>query len=156
MNKLYILRCGEEAHTLLEKIAAGKFNSFEIYKNQHGKPFLKGKDGFYFNISHTDGMTVLAVSDSEVGVDVERVKKANFKIAKRYFLPNEAQYIGDDDIRFFEVWTKKEAFLKYKGTGLSGGLKGVNVFDCRPNIETFFIDGYVISVCCEKELEIIK
>ncbi len=156
MNKLYILQGKENAYALLNEIAYKKFNSLEIVKNEHGKPYFNNADNFYFNISHTEGVTVLAVSEREVGVDVEKVRKANFKIAERHFLQNEIDYISYCDKRFFEVWTKKEAFLKYKGTGISGGLKSVNVFDSTPKIKTFFIDDCVISVCGETEFEIIK
>ena len=158
MIKLYILKGKSEAYALVKKIAAEKFNNAEILKTEKGKPYLKGVIGFCFNISHTDGMTVLAVGDSEVGVDVEKIKKADLRIAKHRFLKNECDYVleADSDKRFFEVWTKKEAFLKYKGVGLSGGLKSVNVFNCNPKIETFFIDGYAVSVCGNGEAFIIK
>ena len=63
---------------------------------------------------------------------------------------------ADSEKRFFEVWTKKEAFLKYKGTGITAGLDSVNVFDCYPNIKTFYFEDYIISVCSEKDYEIEK
>ena len=158
MIKLYILKGESDAYALVRKIAAEKFNNAEILKTDMGKPYLKDVSGFCFNISHTDGMTVLALSDSEVGVDAEKVKKADLRIAKRRFLKNECDYVlkADSDKRFFEIWTKKEAFLKCKGVGLSGGLKSVNVFDCNPKIKTFFIDGFAVSVCGNGEIEIIK
>ena len=61
---------------------------------------------------------------------------------------------ADSYNRFFEIWTQKEAYLKFKGTGISGGLNRFNVFEIPEKINTFIIDGYVISVCSEKEFEI--
>ncbi len=158
MIDLHILKGKAEALALLEKTAAEKFNSFEIVKGQHGKPYLKEIENFCFNISHSGEISVLALSDSEVGVDAEKIKKADLRIAKRCFLQNEAEYIlrEDSDNRFFEIWTRKEAYLKYKGTGISGGLQSVDTFNCSPDIKTFFIDGYVISVCGDGEVNIIK
>lgn len=158
MNKLFVLKGNTDAYAFLCNLAAEKCNNTEIAKDGNGKPFFKFLPDFYFNISHTDGLTVIAVSESEVGVDVEKLRKADLRIAKRRFLKCEAEYIksAKSDRRFFEVWTKKEAYLKYKGTGLAGGLDSVNVFECIPEIKTFYFEDYIISICCENELKIEK
>ncbi len=157
MNKIFILKGKADAYAFLRNLAAEKCNNTEIVKAENGKPYFQYLPQLYFNISHTDGLTVVAVGDSEVGIDVERVRKADLRITRR-FLKQEADYItaADSHKRFFEVWTKKEAYLKYKGTGLSGGLDSVNVFDCTPSIKTFYFEDYVISVCSEKAYEIEK
>ena len=91
--------------------------------------------GVEFNLSHSNEMALLAVTHGqEVGVDIEYVKP-DFKfqeIAERFFtarevvalraLPSELQRQA-----FFKCWTCKEAFLKAKGTGLSGKLDEVEI-----------------------------
>jgi 4'-phosphopantetheinyl transferase len=110
--------------------------SFELGSN--GKPNLPaalGSSGIEFNLSHSNEMALLAVNRvGEVGVDLEYVKPG-FKfeeIAEGFFtarevvalrgLPSELQRQA-----FFKCWTCKEAFLKAKGTGLSGKLDEVEI-----------------------------
>lgn len=157
MDILYLVSQDINAYDFLKKTLKEKFNISmpKIKKGEHGKPYFE-KSGICFNISHTNGLQVIAISDSEVGVDVEKIKSVNLKIASR-FTKEEHDYVTDL-WRFFEVWTKKEAYLKYKGTGISGGLKSFNVFDVTPEIMTFKYGEYVISVCSEKkfEIEVVK
>jgi 4'-phosphopantetheinyl transferase len=110
--------------------------SFELGGN--GKPKLSpvlASAGVDFNLSHSNEMALLAVTHGqELGVDIEYVKP-DFKfeeIAERFFtarevaalraLPSELQRQA-----FFKCWTCKEAFLKAKGTGLSGELDEVEI-----------------------------
>ncbi len=145
MDKLYIFKGECDPYAIIQQIAAEKHNNVEIVKTEKGKPYFKYIPDLFFSISHTDGLTVIALSDCEVGIDVEKIKKADLRVVRR-FLKNEADYITekDSDRRFFEVWTKKEAYLKCKGTGLSGGLNCVNVLELP--FETMDYEDYIISV----------
>lgn len=139
------------AHTLLKRIASKKlglsFEQIQIEYQEKGKPFLKNQKDFYFSISHTDGAVTVAVSGTEVGVDTEKIKPVNLNIAKK-FTPFEQKAVGSDPEVFFEVWTKKEAYLKYLGTGLSGGLGTFNVYsdELKDKFFTQKIGEYVISL----------
>ena len=157
MNRIFIFKGECDPYAFLRKTAAEKCNNTEIVRAENGKPYFKHLPNLYFNISHTDGLTVIAVGESEVGIDVEKPRKFDLRITRR-FLKSEADYItaADSEKRFFEVWTNKEAFLKYKGTGITAGLDSVNVFDCYPNIKTFYFEDYIIYVCSEKDYEIEK
>ncbi len=156
MNIVYLMSADINAYDFLEKKLKEKFNISipEIKKGAHGKPYFE-KNGIYFNISHTDGLQAVAISDSEVGVDIEKIRNVNLQVASR-FTKEEYDYImtADSYNRFFEIWTKKEAYLKYKDTGISGGLNSFNVFEMSEKINTFVIDGYVISVCSKKDYKI--
>jgi 4'-phosphopantetheinyl transferase len=89
----------------------------------------------YFNVSHSRSLVLIAVSlRGEVGVDVEeqRTMQTYLDLAHRFFCPSEAQAIGAlppelSEAAFFRVWTRKEAFLKLTGLGLSGGLESFEV-----------------------------
>jgi len=106
-----------------------------------GKPALKnGKDKF-FNITHSGDWVVCGVSDTEIGVDIELLKKARMNVADRFFTTTEVDKLNsltdnDQDDYFYLLWTVKESYLKYLGTGLT---KPLNSFD------VIFEDG-IISV----------
>jgi 4'-phosphopantetheinyl transferase len=80
-----------------------------------------------FNLSHTDGLTLVAVTESgRVGIDAERIRPEVEveDLSRRFFAPAEAAEILalSPDARltaFFTCWTRKEAFVKALGGGLS-------------------------------------
>lgn len=104
-----------------------------ISKNEHGKPFFEDLKDFHFNISHSGKWVVLAYGDNNAGVDIEKMKESewNVKLAKRYFSENEQEYVFSEGIfhheRFFEIWTGKESYLKYLGTGINRALDSFSV-----------------------------
>lgn len=161
MNKIYILPINSNPYEFVKQKAAEKYNidksSIEIIKSKHGKPFLENLPDFHFNITHSGKLLVIAISDSLVGIDVEAKRKYSTNIIKR-FHPQEIDYIKsqDSDNRFFEIWTKKEACLKYLGTGLSGGLDSFSVLSFSPTPKTYTFENYYISVCSNGEFEIIN
>ena len=56
---------------------------------QNGKPRLLKYLNFFYNISHSGDYAICAVSDSEVGVDIQKIRKPDMRIAKRYFTEDE-------------------------------------------------------------------
>jgi 4'-phosphopantetheinyl transferase len=98
--------------------------------NAHGKPRLAPETGgapLSFNLSHTAGIAVLAVTrGAEIGLDVERTDRRvqALRLAERFFSPGEAAALAALPPeamreRFFHHWTLKEACLKALGRGLS-------------------------------------
>jgi 4'-phosphopantetheinyl transferase len=110
---------------------------------EHGKPELAGADGLYFNLSHTDGTTVIAVTRSgRVGVDVERVRKnlEPVALAARFFSQKESDWLRSQPAEqrfaaFFACWTAKEAYIKACGSGLSVALDSFCVIPHPGNAE---------------------
>ena len=91
---------------------------------EYGKPYITGDAGTHFNLSHTRGMMMLAISTVPVGVDIERVYACGPGAARRIFTQEEyAGYLTLPDeerrIRFFERWTVMEAYHKLSGRGLT-------------------------------------
>ncbi len=160
MNKIYILPRKTDAYGFVKQIAFEKYNidfsALEIGRSEHGKPYFKAIPDFYFNISHSSDLLAIVVSDSDVGIDIEKLRTMDTRIAKR-FCADEQTYIteADSQNRLFEVWTKKEACLKYKGTGLSGGLDTFSVFEFYPSPLSYTFGEYFISVCGQEEFELI-
>ena len=96
----------------------------------HGKPVLASAAGgppLHFNLAHAGELALVALSaDREVGVDLEFVRPelAGEEIAERFFSPSEAAALRtlppEARVRaFFSCWTRKEAYLKARGEGLS-------------------------------------
>ena len=80
-----------------------------------------------FNLSHSGDWILLAVSDTEIGIDIEYIN-SQFKyndILPDYFIEPEIKFIQQNlsDDRFFMHWTRKESLAKALGTGLDSQLK---------------------------------
>lgn len=95
------------------------------------KPRLVSPKGVFYNLSHSGEWTVAAISDNEVGVDIQQVKPVDMRLAKRFFTEEEWLRIegaGDGATElFYRFWTVKEAYLKALGTGLSRPLNSFTV-----------------------------
>lgn len=95
-----------------------------------GRPFLLGDGVPDFNLSDTDGGTLVALcAHGRVGVDLERMDRepAVARLARRYFAPDEADALAAMDVdaarqAFLRLWTAKEASCKSTGTGIFGWL----------------------------------
>ena len=97
---------------------------FEI--SSHGKPRLANGGAMRFNLAHSGQLALLAVAcDREVGVDVERHSLVeHLSLARGYFSPAEVAAIAaaspaSVEVAFFRCWSRKEAFIKACGLGLS-------------------------------------
>ena len=99
---------------------------------KNGKPYIFG-DEIFFNLSHTNGFTIVAVAPYPVGADVENVnRKIDFSaVAKRWFLPRENENIRSAE-DFFALWTKKESAVKFLGGDLIRLLSSIYFTDEIP------------------------
>lgn len=96
----------------------------------YGKPVLKAEAGMAalrFNVSHSHGLALYAlVENREVGIDLEfmRDEVASEQIAEQFFSPREVAMLRSLPAHqqtegFFNCWTRKEAYIKARGEGLS-------------------------------------
>ena len=101
-----------------------------------GKPALEGiVPGVSFNLAHSGEFALVAVSASaDVGIDIEEVKQSSDlrSVALRCFSPGEISRLtsvppGEHAGLFFTYWTRKEAFVKGRGDGLSAPLTEIDV-----------------------------
>lgn len=139
-------------------------------KTKKGKPFLNNSP-IHFNISHSGDWVVLAVADMDVGIDVEKLRNINYRVATRFFSKGEnaalKQLEGIDKLKlFFDFWTLKESYLKLLGTGLTKSLSSFTIirdnnnFKLKENISNKheavffrqynFAEDYKLSVCSYK------
>ena len=91
--------------------------------NEYGAPSIK--NGPYFSISHCKSGIAVAVSKQPIGIDIETVRPLKVDLVKKTMNPLEQEVIFFDtqpDWAFTRLWTRKEAFLKMKGTGIINDL----------------------------------
>jgi 4'-phosphopantetheinyl transferase len=111
-----------------------------------GKPALTPPSGIQFNLTHSGNLAVIALtSGREIGVDVERIRPLPDmqSIADRSFCPEEASEImslpqPERDHAFYCCWTRKEAYIKAIGDGLSAPLDNFRV-TVQPNTPARFL-----------------
>jgi 4'-phosphopantetheinyl transferase len=136
--KYRFVRCRAVLRALVHAYAGGDSPATVVFEQgRFGKPVLAapGRAPLHFNVSHTSGMAVIALASwGPVGVDVERIHDMpdRERLASRCFgaseqaqlaaLPAPARIVG-----FFQGWTRKEAFLKATGEGLSRSLHDIAV-----------------------------
>lgn len=133
---------------------------FELGTN--GKPYLKGMQSFYFNISHCDKSVSCGISAYPIGVDVQDYEETvNENVMKLVFSDAEIKDIQKSVIPekcFTRYWTLKESYYKCIGTGLLDDMKEKNLAIGAG--DQFCLEGfcfytktmqsYQLSVCEEK------
>lgn len=122
------------------RIVSGRYmprdsNSIDFCYGTYGKPQFNFPTDLNFNISHSGKLIVLAfVNNSEIGVDIEKVKYDFdvLNLADNFFSSTEIKMLRDvsqENIHkaFYRCWTRKESFIKAKGSGLSFPLASFSV-----------------------------
>jgi 4'-phosphopantetheinyl transferase len=117
--------------------------------SQKEKPYLAGRcsqSGIMFNVSHSGEVALYAFSRGiELGVDVERIGREIEveSIARRFFSESEQRQLSNFPAAerveaFFRCWTRKEAYIKAIGEGLSLPLSHFDV-SLQPDSEDALI-----------------
>lgn len=123
-----------------------------------GKPYLEN-GSYHFSISHSEDMVAVCVHEEPCGIDIEKIREVDPKLALRFFSAAEQLYLfrhepkdsdlerpltPDAQLRFFEVWTAKEAYLKCSGEGMTH----VKTIDTTPlSFERHLLpDGYIVTI----------
>lgn len=157
-----------EARELLELLKTGQQNVSERIQDSqriplplqyrfgpHGKPEIVDFP-MYFSLSHSGDYVLCAVSDREVGADIQKLQAAGFsKLASRFFTEAEYQALEkcvDEAERqklFFRLWTKKEAYGKLTGQGVAAILNRDVCFtpdiDINEKSSRSFLEGKTVS-----------
>ena len=130
---------------------------------ENGKPHLSDRPDTHFSITHSDKWVFLAVADCEIGIDAQMPRKVCPRLAARSTSPEELAWVKEDtEPHFTRLWTMKEAYLKYTGTGLTVPIREVTVsvppidgYDEENNCcwALHDHDNIPVSVCTEKPIE---
>lgn len=134
-----------------------------FYSEPNQKPRLLPKSSIDFSISHTRNAVLCCLSSTtRIGADIEKIAVAPFEIMTHVFHSEEIKYVNTSmscaDIRFYEIWTRKEAYTKSRGTGLSDKLSAINTLApyFTSNFHTWQEGCYMCSVFSEKSFEQIS
>lgn len=126
---------------------------------EYGKPYFAGNESFGFSISHSSGTVLAAVTDGNIGADIEHCDRRSDRLIKKCCTLDEREYletVPDKNREFMRLWTRKEALSKLDGRGIAMGFGSVSVLSDE-RIFTAERDGFFLSAAAETvpECEII-
>lgn len=111
---------------ILSRYLGGEPQTLEILTTEYGKPVLVGEPA-HFNVTHSHEVALIAVGSQALGIDVEyclRRLDDRDGLAARFFAQTESEQLQSlpafqRTTAFFNCWTRKEAYIKALGEGLS-------------------------------------
>lgn len=119
---------------LVAEYSGALLENITIKRTENGKPYLKGKD-LHISISHSGDFVAAAVCKTPVGIDIEVLKEPNLLVENRLCTESDSDFLnaadGDKALRFYKIWTAKEAYFKREGTGITN-LKSVSYNELQP------------------------
>lgn len=133
-----------------------------VLKEKHGKPHLSDYPDICFNMSHCERAVACGFSGFPIGVDVQHLVPYKQSIAEFFMTPVERNQTlaGDPDREFTRLWTMKESYGKYLGSGICYPMSE------SPLAEGTSPEGYIIrshwlgdiclSVCSEEDIPVKK
>ena len=134
---------------------------FKYGKNK--KPYFENIKKLYFNLSHSNNKIAGAVSDCNIGIDIQEQRKISKSMIKRVLnekeLDDYLSYTKEIERKkcFCRLWTIKESEIKRRGSSVLVDLKQIEKDNIK-NIETFEIKDFCISISSEeyKEFNLIQ
>lgn len=151
---------------LLRKALSKKsINDFSVAFSERGKPYLLDIP-YFFNISHSGDFVFCAVSENEVGIDVQKIQPVSKSLVNKVLCENERKTICGCDDGFIWYWAVKESFVKFSQKGITEEMFSLDFSKffkkCDFTYETLFFTvekygKYYVSVCSrDKERRFIK
>ena len=144
----------DQIRSLLSSYLKNQLSREELLKNENGKPYFL--NGPYFNISHSGRYVLMAVSTSEIGVDIEEIKNKDMSSLVRIFNEAEAKMIKEHS-DFYYLWCAKESLIKCMGLTVGkvreipglplNGLKTYKGKDYQ--CKSFIYDKHIVSITRE-------
>ena len=142
--------CLKSYEMLMQLLASTPYNLHptpSFLYNEYGAPSIK--NGPYFSISHCKSGIAVAVSNQPIGIDIETVRPLKVDLVKKTMNPLEQEAIlsaPQPDWAFTRLWTRKEAFLKMKGTGIISDLH--EVLSDIDGLEWLQMDNQLLNYTC--------
>ena len=142
------------AFVLLQRALREEYGITEVPEfvyNEFGKPSLPNLP-MHFSLSHCKDAVACAVSDHNIGIDVESIVPYNPDVARRVCTADELKMLeqsSNKDVDFIKLWTVKEAISKYEGMGLS--LPFSKIESSKYLIDSQVNNKYASSICNGKK-----
>lgn len=155
-DRRHFVACRGILREILSRYVDESPGEIEFCYGPRGKPRLRSDDGPHrlrFNVSHSQGLAVFAIAhDREVGVDIERLDP-NLEwqeIAESVFSAEEVNALRSlpaqsRSAAFLNVWTRKEAYAKARGEGLSLPLGELETLHSPDDSRSFFPSGNCVE-----------
>ena len=150
------------AFVLLQRALREEYGITEIPEfvyNEFGKPSLPNLP-IYFSLSHCKDAVACAVSDHNIGIDVESIVPYNPDVARRVCTADELKMLEQSlnkGVEFIKLWTVKEAISKYEGMGLSLQFAEIDVSKYATDTQVCYDKNYCITICGERnKVDLIK
>ena len=137
-------------------VSKKKMDLIHIERKNNGKPFIENCIDFFFNISHSTEYIIFTHTNQEIGCDIELIQYLEKSIIYHFFTKNEIILFENKTNKikpnFFStlVWTRKEAFFKLKGTGISDEITSIETVistDKNCYFCSYVFNNYIISLC---------
>lgn len=134
----------------LSKISRISESDFIFYQKSMHKPYLKNENvNLKFSISHTESAIVCGISEEEIGTDIEKIKNEVPEDVLSFYSTSEIKKCTNNSAientyNFYWLWTRKEAYSKYRGLGLS-----LDISEIPTELDGFYslsISDYMVSV----------
>lgn len=161
-----------------------KLNNDQVYnflthdlifkQNNYGKPYIANHPRLKYNLSHSETTVAIGISYEDIGIDIEKISTAKMDVAERFFTPSEYNFLSSCpneqqlNILFYTLWTLKESYIKYLGTGFhtplnsfSFDISNANIkFNSDTDSSTYqfhsqCLNDYVLSICGKSRLDSI-
>ena len=113
---------------LKEQLEPLGIKDLEMGYNEHDKPYLIHHPDLHFNLSHCKNGIAVVTDSAPVGIDIESFRHADESLRRRTMNDKELEIIGlseNPTETFIAFWTKREAVLKLRGTGIVNDLYSV-------------------------------
>ncbi len=145
-----------ESGEFLQQVLVRHGAASRILRTPNGKPYLEQGE-CEFSLTHTEGLIAVAVGGQRVGLDAECRKPRKIEALRSRLTAAERE----ED--FFELWTAKEAYVKYVGGTLAEYLpvleykKGALFYREAPidvQLRHFELNGCTLCLCTEREEQV--
>ena len=141
----------DQVRSLASSYLINKLSKELLLFNDMGKPFFE--NGPSFNVSHSGQYIVMAVSNKDIGVDIEENKEKDMSSLIRIFNEAEAKMIKEH-ADFYYLWCAKESLIKCIGSSINRikeipalPFNGVKAFNGKHYfVKTFIENKHIISI----------
>src|SRR5579864_7065790 len=149
-DRIHFIVARGRLRTILGRYLMREPHGLRFHYSHYGKPMLVEEvdsDTMCFNVTHSRGMALYAIGRKrEIGIDLEYINtRVEYEqIAERFFSPHEVHMLHSlpQEMRreaFFSCWTRKEAYIKARGLGLSLALDQFDV-SLAPGVPAAMLD----------------
>ncbi|WP_034443627.1 4'-phosphopantetheinyl transferase family protein [Butyrivibrio sp. AE2032] len=150
---------------LYKALEEAGIKDYELCYKGREKPYIKGHEDVFFNISHSGDLVALGISDKEIGVDIEKCRVFKDTLINYVYNDVDLSFASNLPIEwaYTRLWTLKESVMKHSGMGIALVPKQIEIYseagevrartkdyDCEKlRFSSHIIGDYQLSVCSE-------